>query len=81
MNLKIVTLERQGLLADVSNMIAEARANIVGMKVRPLPNTTFEWDISVEVRDLEHLNHVLNKISNLSDVFSILRVHGRTGSR
>ena len=80
-NLKIVTLERQGLLADVSNMIAEARANIVGMKVRPLPNTTFEWDISVEVRDLEHLNQVLNKISNLSDVFSILRVHGRTGSR
>ncbi|MBL8059758.1 MAG: bifunctional (p)ppGpp synthetase/guanosine-3',5'-bis(diphosphate) 3'-pyrophosphohydrolase [Chthonomonas sp.] len=80
-NLKIVTLERQGLLADVSNMIAEARANIVGMKVRPLPNTTFEWDISVEVRDIEHLNFVLNKVSNLSDVFSILRVHGRTGSR
>lgn len=80
-NLKIVTLERQGLLADVSNMIAEARANIVGMKVKPLPNTTFEWELAIEVRDLDHLNAVLNKVSNLSDVFSILRVHSRTGAR
>lgn len=80
-NLKIVTLERQGLLADVTNMIAEARANIVAINVKPLRNSTFEWELSVEVRDLEHLNFVMNKVANLSDVFSILRVHGRTGSK
>ncbi len=80
-NLKIVTLERQGLLADVTNMIAEARANIVAINVKPLRNSTFEWELSVEVRDNDHLNFVMNKVSNLSDVFSILRVHGRTGSK
>lgn len=80
-NLKIVTLERQGLLADVTNMIAEAKANIVGLTVRQLRNRTFEWDLGVEVTDLDHLNFVMNKIANLSDVFSILRVHGRTGSK
>lgn len=80
-NLRLVTLERQGLLADVTNMIAEGKANIVGINVRPQRNASFEWDLAVEVSHVDHLNLIMTKISNLSDVFSLLRVHGRTGAK
>jgi (p)ppGpp synthase/HD superfamily hydrolase len=62
-------------------MFAEAKANIIRMAVKQTRGTTFEWDVTIEVQNQEHLNLVMTKISNLSDVFSILRVHGRTGSK
>jgi GTP pyrophosphokinase len=80
-SLRIVTLERQGLMSDVTTMFAEAKANIIRMAVKQTRGTTFEWDVTIEVQNQEHLNLVMTKISNLSDVFSILRVHGRTGSK
>jgi GTP pyrophosphokinase len=80
-SLRIVTLERQGLMSDVTTMFAEAKANIIRMAVKQTRGTTFEWDVTIEVQNQEHLNLVMTKISNLSDVFSILRVHGRTGAK
>ncbi|MBN8689659.1 MAG: bifunctional (p)ppGpp synthetase/guanosine-3',5'-bis(diphosphate) 3'-pyrophosphohydrolase [Armatimonadetes bacterium] len=80
-NLRIITLERTGLLAEVSMLMSESKANIVGLHVKPLKNGTFEWDVSIEVRDLDHLNATMNKVAGLQDVFGILRVHGRTGAK
>lgn len=75
--LKIVCLNRQGLLMDISTIFGENKANVVNAKIRTLPNQTAEIDISIEVRNTDHLQYVMEQIGNLQDVISILRVFGR----
>lgn len=75
-DLKIISLNRQGLLMDVSTILGESKTNVSGMSVRTMSNHTAEIDLTVDVRDVPHLQSVMNKIGNLSDVISILRVIG-----
>ncbi len=79
--LQIVTMNRQGLLMDISTIFGESGVNVSAARIRTLPNQTAEIDITIEVRDTDHLSNVMNKIGNFSDVISILRVFGRTASK
>lgn len=76
-SLKIVTLNRQGLLMDISTIFGESQTNVSAAKIRTLPNHTAEIEVSIDVRDTAHLQQVMSKISNFSDVISILRLFGR----
>ena len=76
--LKIVTVNRQGLLMDVSTIFAEAKTNVTAAKIRTLPNHTAEIEVTIEVEDTAHLQQMMTKIGNLSDVISILRMFGRS---
>ncbi|MEZ5162717.1 MAG: ACT domain-containing protein [Fimbriimonadaceae bacterium] len=75
--LKIVTINRQGLLMDITTIFGESKTNVVGAKIKTLPNHTAEIDISIEVTSAEHLRNLMQKIANYSDVISVLRVFGR----
>ncbi|KAA0239232.1 MAG: bifunctional (p)ppGpp synthetase/guanosine-3',5'-bis(diphosphate) 3'-pyrophosphohydrolase [Armatimonadetes bacterium] len=79
--LKITTVNRQGLLMDISTVFGEAKANVTWARIRTLPNNTAEIDVSIEVSDTGHLSLVMNRISNYSDVISILRMFGRPAKR
>jgi GTP pyrophosphokinase len=79
--LKITTVNRQGLLADISMVFGEARANVSWARIRTLPNNTAEIDVVLDVLDTDHLGHVITRVGNFSDVISILRVFGRTGAK
>lgn len=79
--LKIITVNRQGLLMDISTILGEAKVNVAAARIRTLPNQTAEIDITVEVHDVQHLNQVMTRIGNFSDVISILRMFGRTASK
>lgn len=72
--LKIITVNRSGLLMDIAVVFAETKTNVSKMKVNTVPNATAEIEIRVDVSDIEHLNTVLTKVSQFSDVISILRV-------
>ncbi|MCW5938974.1 MAG: bifunctional (p)ppGpp synthetase/guanosine-3',5'-bis(diphosphate) 3'-pyrophosphohydrolase [Fimbriimonadaceae bacterium] len=72
--LKIVAVNRQGLLMDISTILGETKTNVSGLEVRTLPNHTAEMDLTIDVTDTTHLQSVMNKIGNFSDVISILRV-------
>ncbi len=76
--LRIVTVNRQGLLADVSMSFAEAKASVSAAKIQTRPNGTAEIEVTLEVRDTEHLQLVITKVANYSDVISIGRMFGRT---
>ena len=80
-NMKIVTVNRQGLLMDITTIFAESKTSVVGARIKTLPNQTAEINISIEVRDVKELQAVLNKVSQYSDVISILRVFGRGAGR
>jgi (p)ppGpp synthase/HD superfamily hydrolase len=63
---------------DISTIFAEAKTNVSAAKIRTMPNHTAEIEVALEVTDTQHLQSVMNRISNFSDVISILRMFGRT---
>jgi GTP pyrophosphokinase len=72
--LKIVAVNRQGLLMDISTVLGETKTNVSGLEIRTLPNHTAEMDLTIDVTGTAHLQAVMGKIGNFSDVISILRV-------
>lgn len=80
-NIKIITMNRQGLLMDVSTIFGESKTNVSAAKIKTLPNQTAELDVTVEVTDVDHLQSVMTKISNFQDVISIARMFGRTAGK
>lgn len=76
--LKIISVNRQGLLMDISTIFGEAQVNVSAAKIRTLPNHTAEIEVTLDVRDTANLQQVMTKIGNFSDVISILRTFGRT---
>jgi GTP diphosphokinase / guanosine-3',5'-bis(diphosphate) 3'-diphosphatase len=79
--LKIISVNRQGLLMDISTIFGESKTNVSAAKVKTLPNHTAEIEVTIDVRDTEHLQQVFTKIGNFSDVISILRMFGRSASK
>ncbi len=79
--LRIISVNRQGLLMDISTIFGESKTNVSAAKIRTLPNQTAEIDVTIDVTDTAHLQQVMNKISNFSDVISILRMFGRTAGK
>lgn len=79
--LKITTVNRQGLLMDISTVFGELKANISWAKIKTSTNNTAEIDIAIDVTDIDHLAHVMNRLSNYADVISVLRMFGRTAAR
>ena len=75
--LKIVSVNRLGLLMDISTILGESKTNVSALKVKTMPNHTAEIDVTADVKDTEHLSQLMTKISNFSDVISILRMFGR----
>lgn len=80
-DLRIVTVNRQGLLVDITTIFSEAKIDVNAAKIRTLPNNTAEIEITIAVRDVKNLQEVMTKVSNFSDVISILRSFGRTTQR
>jgi guanosine-3',5'-bis(diphosphate) 3'-pyrophosphohydrolase len=77
-SLKIVSVNRQGLLMDISTIFGESKTNVSAAKIKTLPNQTAEIEVTIDVTDTNHLQQVMTKISNFTDVISILRLFGRT---
>jgi len=73
----IETLDRVGLLTDISAIFSEARINIHSAKIKGLPNKMASWDLKVEVESLSHLNQVMANVAKLNDVLKIHRTGGR----
>lgn len=78
-SLRIKSVNRQGLLADVSAIFGEAKANVSAATVKTLSNGTAEIFATIDVRDTEHLASIITKISNFTDVLSVLRIANKPG--
>jgi GTP pyrophosphokinase len=79
--LKIISLNRTGLLMDISTIFGEAKTNVSAAKIRTLPNHTAEIEVTIDVTDTQQLQQVMTKISNFTDVISILRMFGRSAPK
>ncbi len=74
----VSAFDRQGLMGDISNLLSNEGVNIVNVNVR-IDHDNLKADVAIirlvmEVRDLEHLSRVLNRIENLDNVLDAKRV-------
>jgi len=79
--LKVISVNRQGLLADISTIFSELKVNVSAARIKTLPNHTAEIEVTIEVPNTTVLQQIMTKISNFSDVISILRLFGRTAAK
>lgn len=75
--IKIVCVNRQGLLMEVSTIFGEARINVSAANIRTSANNTAEIIATIDVTDTQQLASIISKISNFSDILTILRLDGK----
>lgn len=72
-HLYVVSLDRKGLLANVSSAIASAEGNILKAEVKTTPDKKAFFEIYVEVSDKIHLDKVIANISKVEGVLKVER--------
>ncbi|MCW5719268.1 MAG: bifunctional (p)ppGpp synthetase/guanosine-3',5'-bis(diphosphate) 3'-pyrophosphohydrolase [Bauldia sp.] len=74
--ISITVLNEPGTLAQVTQIIAAADANISNLRIRQMPEDFSELVIDLEVANLKHLTRVIAGIRALPAVSSASRVYG-----
>jgi guanosine-3',5'-bis(diphosphate) 3'-pyrophosphohydrolase len=69
----IESLDRVGLLNDISAMFSETKTNIFSAKITSHPDKTASFDLTIEVADVKHLNNLMTRIGSLSDILEVRR--------
>ncbi|MFQ5483465.1 MAG: RelA/SpoT family protein, partial [Nitrospinaceae bacterium] len=70
----VVTADRPGQLARISNAFAECDVNITRADVRLGPQKKAYFDLTVEIRNLEHLTKTLHKVRQVGGVLNVERI-------
>ena len=68
-----------GVLGRICTLIGEQRANITDIVFTERKPDFFRMVVDIEVRDMEHLTHVLTAIDADSDVAQVRRHRGPAG--
>jgi guanosine-3',5'-bis(diphosphate) 3'-pyrophosphohydrolase len=70
---RIEALDRAGLLNEITNVVAEAKVNIVAASIGTHPDATATISATLKVTSLEQLSRVLTRIERIRDVTSVSR--------
>ncbi|HEU4753585.1 MAG TPA: TGS domain-containing protein, partial [Armatimonadota bacterium] len=71
--LRIETLDRVGVMADVSAAFSERKVNIEKATIRTMPDRNAVWDLVVNVRDAGELEHIVRVVEAIPDVLAVTR--------
>ncbi|MEN6521162.1 MAG: bifunctional (p)ppGpp synthetase/guanosine-3',5'-bis(diphosphate) 3'-pyrophosphohydrolase [Armatimonadota bacterium] len=80
-DIQIEALDRVGLLNDISSIFSSANTNITSAKIKSLRDKRALLELSVDVRDVQHLNSLMTSVNRLSDILKIERVAAHTSGR
>ena len=69
----ITATDRDSLLVDITTIMAELKVPIRGLNARTAKNNLAIVEISIEVRDTEHLDSSIKKLKNIGGVLSVVR--------
>ncbi len=75
--LRIVAIDRAGLVADITTIFAETKTFMTAISTRSRANGTAELDIAIEVGGTEGLAYVMGRVGGLTDIISIVRAFGK----
>ncbi|MEJ2141189.1 MAG: bifunctional (p)ppGpp synthetase/guanosine-3',5'-bis(diphosphate) 3'-pyrophosphohydrolase [Gammaproteobacteria bacterium] len=72
--LVIEAIDRTGLLRDITNILTELKVNVISVQTRLNKDTQVaEIQIVLEIRDLQQLQNVSDKIMQLTNVLKVYR--------
>jgi (p)ppGpp synthase/HD superfamily hydrolase len=63
-----------GVLARLTTVIAQQEGNITKAEVVTFPDKKGQIKFSLNIRDVEHLEKIIEKISAIKEIFSVERV-------
>jgi len=69
----LVTQNKKGMLAAVSNAISMDDANIVELEAKPSANNLSASNIILEVENLEHLSRLMQHLRQIDGVIEVRR--------
>ncbi len=75
-NISVLTRDRQGLLAGLTNALDNSKVNIRSMKTDPHERRKDDCrriDCTIEISNLKHLEKVVNALKNVSGVIDVER--------
>lgn len=72
--LELKSLDRVSLLADVTLAIAETKTNILAVHTHTNKNRIAQLNITVEIRNMEQLQSVINRLKRVDHVLDVYRV-------
>ena len=75
--IKIISDDRPGLLAEISASISETDSNIVNFRMDPPAGTSIQMFVVIEVKDRQHLAKIMRKLRRLNHVMSVSRIHNQ----
>jgi len=71
--LRFETLDRPGVLADITTILGTAGVNIADVRVKRTPNLTAQIDMEVQVHSAQELRAITQKLASLEDVLAVSR--------
>ena len=72
--IRVEAYDRQGLTRDVTGVFADARISIQEMKLETFPShNTADIHLTINVRGLDELSRILNRLTTLPNVISAER--------
>lgn len=72
-DLKLTTLDRMGLIKDISTLLLELKINIDNLKSTKQSNGTYHLFLTLEIKDLDQLVCVLKKLEKIKGVLKVER--------
>jgi (p)ppGpp synthase/HD superfamily hydrolase len=76
--LRIETMDRVGVMADVSAKFSERKINIEKANIRTLATGGAVWEMIVDVSDTQELEYIVRVVSSIPDVLSVTRGNTET---
>jgi len=73
--IQIVAHDRQALLADLTNAIAEIKINVTAINARTAKNKMVVININMDIHDTNQLEKVMKYLRRLPDVVDVYRVN------
>jgi GTP pyrophosphokinase len=83
-DVEIEAADRAGLLQDVMSVLSEHKTNATSVTARTKRDGSASISCSLEIRDLNHLSQLLQKLGRVRDVRNAYRVtkrEARVGDR
>jgi GTP pyrophosphokinase len=71
--IRVDAYDRQGLLSEITNVVAEHKVNIIAANVKVNPDHTATIQATLQVASVDQLARVLSRIEQLKDVHAVQR--------
>jgi len=72
--LRITSLDKKGILAEISSIIAKKDANIIQAEIKTTSDKKGIASFTVEVKDYSHLRQIIDELKRLKNILMVERI-------